>query len=626
MNRTCKSLAWGCAVILMLTIMAYRPALRAGFIWDDDSYVTDNPSLHSLDGLKKIWTQPGAEFRQYYPLTFSGFWVGYQLWKLDPFPYHLTNILLHAVNAILLWFLLRRLELPGAWWVAAVFALHPVQVESVAWITEFKNVLSGMFSLLSLLAYFRFRPLVANSEPAQCNWRFYPLALLLFVCALLSKTAVCCLPVVIVVFLWWKLGGVTKRDALALIPWFVVTVALGLVTMRVENLSLEVDQAAWSSSLLHRGLLAGRALWFYAGKVLWPRQFTFIYPRWEIDTGAAWQYLFPVAVLAVLMVLWLLRKRVGRGPLAAVLCFSIMLSPVLGLFDIYFFRYSYVTDHFQYLACIGLIALAAGTGATVYRRMGERMRRVAALAPATLLLTMGTLTWRQAHIYHDLETLWRDTLMKNPQAWIAHINLGVVLQQAGQLDEAMEHWEQAIRINPDNAEVRYNLGKAWQQLGRPEEAARQYEHALQINLADADTHGRLATALIQLGRTDEAIEHLEESLRIAPDVPKVQNNLAWLLATLPPSQGGDPLRAVHLAQRACSLTGNGTPAYLDTLAVAYAASGRFNDAVLAARNAIERAYATAQSQLASEIEGRLELYRNGRTYQQSADATGGRNP
>jgi tetratricopeptide (TPR) repeat protein len=610
----------------MLTIVAYRPALRSGFVWDDDSYVTENPSLHSLDGLKKIWTKPGAEFRQYYPLTFSCFWIGYQLWKVDSFPYHLTNVLLHAVNAILLWLLLRRLELPGAWWASAVFALHPVQVESVAWITEFKNVLSGMFALLSLLAYFRFRPLVSTSKTAHENWRLYALALLLFVCALLSKTAVCCLPAIIAALLWWKRGQVTRRDAVALIPWLVVSVALGLVTMRVENQSVAFDQTALPSSLLYRGLLTGRALWFYAGKVLWPRQFTFIYPRWEIDTGAVWQYLFPVAALAVPVALWSLRHRVGRGPLSAVLCFAIMLSPVLGFFDIYFFRYSYVADHFQYLACIGLIALVGGTGAMIGEQLGERVRRFAAGAPVVMLLALAAFTWKQAQVYHDLETLWRDTLAKNPRAWIAHINLGVVLRQAGKLDEAMEHWEQAVRINPDNAEVRYNLGNAWQQLGNPEEAVRQYEHALRINRADAETHNRLAVALIQMDRAQEAIGHLEESLRIVPDVPKIQNNLAWLLATLAQSQGRDPQRAVRLAQRACALTGNGAPAYLDTLAMAYAAAGRFPDAVVTARKAVELAQATAQPQLAREIERRLELYQTGRAYEQSNDPVGRPHP
>jgi hypothetical protein len=267
--------------------VAYQPTWHAGFIgWDDDSYVTDERALRSLGGLERIWVKPGTT-PQYYPLVFTTFWAEYHVWKLQPFGYHLVNILLHGLNAVLLWFVLRRLKIPGSWWAAAVFVLHPVGVESVAWITELKNTQSGVFFLLSMLCFLRFRPLNGRDAVRVCDWRDYPLALVLFLCALLSKTATCPVPAVLALLIWWKTGRFGKRDALELTPLFVLGVASGFMTIWMEKQYTGVVRGAeWSLSLAQRCLVAGRALWFYAGKLFWPRDFTFIYPRWEVDASA----------------------------------------------------------------------------------------------------------------------------------------------------------------------------------------------------------------------------------------------------------------------------------------------------------------------------------------------------
>ena len=613
-------------VLAVVTFAAYQPTWHAGFVWDDDSHLTENLSLRSVDGLRRIWTKPGDSVQQYYPLTFTGFWAEYHLCGRQPFGYHLVNVLLHALNAILLWRVLRRLEVPGAWWAAAIFALHPVEVESAAWITELKNVFSGMFSLLSVSAFLRFRPLAAAEPPAHGDWRFYPVATLLFIGALLSKTAVCCLPVAILVLIWWKQNRITKRDVLALIPWFAASLTLGLITVRVEHNPANASVTSLPLSIVQRCLLAGRVLWFYAGKLFWPRQFTFVYPRWEIDAGAPWQYLFPVAALAVVIALWCLRRRIGRGPLVAVLCFAVMLSPVLGFCGVYYFRYSYVADHFQYLACIGLIALVASLWARVCELTGRLGRYLDVVAVPATLMILGVLTWRQAGAYRDVETLWRDTLAKNPAAWMAHNNLGVVLRQAGKFDEAIGQYEQALRIKPDFAEAHNNLGNALKQAGKIEEAIAHYEQALRIKPDYAEAQYNLGVALVGLGRLQEAMGHWEQALRSKPDYAEAENNLAWLLATLAPADGGDPVRAVTLAERACELTNNRVAEYLDTLAVAYAAAGRFNDATATAQNAIGLARSAGQTQIVSEIETRLELYRAGRPYHQSVEVTSPGNP
>jgi tetratricopeptide (TPR) repeat protein len=753
---------WFLALVLaVVTFVAYQPTWHAGFIWDDDHYVTENRALRSLDGLGRIWVQPGTTV-QYYPLVFTAFWAEYHLWKLQPLGYHLVNVLLHSVNAVLLWRLLRRLGVPNSWWAAAIFALHPVSVESVAWVTERKNVLSALFYFLAVLAYLRFRPLNGCGRGSGMQLAAYPLALMLFLCALLSKTVTCSLPAVLMLLVWWKTGRVERRDVLRLAPLFVLGVASGFMTIWMETHHVGASGAEWGLSFVQRCLVAGRALWFYAGKLFWPCHFTFIYPRWEMDASVAWPYLFPVAASAVLIALWLLRSRIGRGPLVAALCFAGTLVPALGFFDVFPFRYSFVADHFQYLACIGLISLAVSTSTAICERAGQWSRDLGKLAAAIVLLILGVSTWRQARIYQNSETLWRDTLAKNPQCWMAHHNLGVELLESGKLAEAEEHCKQSLQINPKNAEahntlgsvlskggrvsnakgefeqalrirpdyymahnnlgnalvrlgkatdaiahyqqalktnpksaeVHYglanallalgkateaigqyeqalqikpdyakahnnlanvllqaanvqeaighyeqalriypgyaeahnNLGVALLRLGRPQEAMRHYEQALRIQPDYAEAHNNLANVLLQAGNVQEAIGHYEQAVRLQPDFADAYNNLAWLLATLAPAEGGDPVRAVSLAERACQLAGDCVAPYLDTLAAAYAAAGRFSDAIDTAQKAIELARAAGPLKLVGEYEARLELYRSGRAYSQSTGVTSPSNP
>jgi tetratricopeptide (TPR) repeat protein len=606
--------------LAVVTFVAYQPTWHAGFIWDDERYVSDNSALRSVDGLKGIWIRPGTTI-QYYPLVFTSFWVEYHLWGLHPFGYHLVNILLHTLNALLLWRVLRRLEISGAWLAAAIFAIHPVQVESVAWITERKNVLSGLFYLLAALAYLRFRPLTDAKPAGAWDWRVYPLVIALFLAALLSKTVTCSLPAALLLLVWWKTGRVGKRDALALAPLFVLGAALGLVTVQMEK-HAGAAGAEWTLSFVQRGLVAGRALWFYAGKLFWPQQLTFNYPRWEIDAGAPWQYLFSVAALAALIALWRLRTRIGRGPLVAVLFFAGTLVPALGFFDLYPFRYSYVADHFQYLACIGLISLAVSTGTAICKRAGPRGRNLGTVAIAIVLLILGVSTWRQARIYQDPETLWRDTLTKNPAAWMAHNNLGSVFDRLGRLPDAIGEYEEALRLKPDFAEAHYNLGIALVRLGRLPEAMGHWEQALRIKPDFAQVHYNLGVALARLGRLPEAAGIWEQALRVKPDYAEAENSLAWLLATIAPADGGDPVRAVTLSEQACKLTDNRVAGYLDTLAVAYAAAGRFNEAITTAQKAIELAGTAGQHQLVREIEARLKSYRAGQAWREPT-ASGG---
>ena len=676
------------AAILVLTFLAYQPVWRAGYIWDDDVYVTRNPMLTETDGLRNIWfsTHQGS---QYFPLVYTTLRIEHRLWDLNPLGYHLVNVLLHSLDALLVWAVLRRLALPGAWLAAAIFALHPVHVESVAWITELKNTQSTLFYLLALLAWMKF----TDKETVR-PWRFYTLALLLHALALFSKTTACTLPAALVLVLWVRSQPIGWRRLAQVVPFLVLGIAMGSVSVWWEGHLGHYQGNYFAFGGLERLLIASRAVWFYALKLAWPTNLMFSYPRWQINPRSPLQYLWLIGCVAVTLVLWWRRNQWGRGCAGAVIFFAATLSPVLGFIPLYTFRFSFVADHYQYLASIGLIALVA---ALISRQAGAWHLGFPAQCALslTLLLVLGVSTWRQARVYQDSETLWRDTVTKNPGSWIAHCNLGAELENLGRPSEAKEHYEQALRIEPgcaeahydlgnslaragrfedaiqhyeqalrlinsdyprtfnnlgialyrlgrlseakeryeqalqikpDYAEAHFNLGVVLERLGKSKEAMGQYEEALRLKPGLAEAHYNWGLALENAGNTPEAIRQYEQALRIKPDYPEVQNNLAWLLAAHAPSEGGGPVRAVTLAERACSLTTNSAFAYLDTLAAAYAAAGRFYNAVPTAQKAIELARAAGQQQAANEIAIRLELYRSGHAYHESTSTPTSGNP
>jgi tetratricopeptide (TPR) repeat protein len=615
------------ALIVLFVFVAYLPALHDGFIWDDDAYVTHNLTLHDGEGLRQIWFMPGAT-PQYYPLSFTSFWVDYHLWKLNPLGYHLTNILFQAINAVLLWSLLRRLSVPGAWLAAAIFAVHPVQVESVAWVTERKNVLAGFFYLSSALACLQFwlpntvavdsrkRDGVQTATVGFGRWKFYWLALFLYLCALLAKTAAIALPVAVLLVVWWKRGKVGWRELFPMAPFLGVGMAMGLFTVWVEKHFVQAVGSEWTFSFLERCLIAGQAVWFYLGKLLWPHPLIFIYPRWGIDASRPTAYLPVLAVGVALFLLWLKRRGRGGPVFFALAYFVVSLFPVLGFFNVYFFRYSFVADHFQYLADIGPLTLAAAGIAIAFKTKPF-------LKPAcggALLLTLGLLTWRQAGMYTDTETLWRDTLAKNPDCSIAHNNLGRLLDHQEHIEEAMEHYHKALQLDPNNYEALYNLGNTLTAQGQFDEAIENYRQAIELNPNYYGALDNLGVALANKGRFDEAIENFRKAIQINPNYSDALNNLAWVLAASPDDELRNGAEAVRLAERACELTHYGEPLFIGTLAVAYAECGRYPEAVATAEKAEQLATAAGLKKLAEENRQLLEFYRAGKPYHESPPA------
>jgi tetratricopeptide (TPR) repeat protein len=522
-----------------VTILAYGPAFQAGWVWDDDSYVTANAALRTVDGLRRIWLEPGA-VAQYYPVTFTSLWIEYQLHGLAPASYHATNVLLHAANAVLVGLVLQAAAVPAPWAGALLFAVHPLHVESVAWVTERKNVLSAFFYLLSLLALLGCRD-ASDRRAARSAW--YVAALGCFALALLSKTVTSTLPAVYLALRWWRTGRIARDDVIAMLPFVVGGVVAGTVTAGLERWHVGAEGAFWNQTFGERMLIAGRALWFYTGKLLWPRPLVFIYPRWPLDVGSPVQWALPIAAAVGGLGLLAARERIGRGPFAAALAFAVTLGPALGFVNVYPMRYSFVADHFAYLASVPLLALVAGCG---MRLVPEPRVRQGILALAAALLAL--LTWERSLAFRDAATLWRDTLAKNPQATIAHVNLGYDLHQAGRSAEALALFDAGLALEPQAGDLWNNRGLALSALGRTEEALASYRRAAEVDPTNAQAPSNLGNALAAGGRYPEAAEAFREALRRRPGFAEAHNNLANVLAI-----GGDSTQAIAHYQQAIAL-------------------------------------------------------------------------
>jgi tetratricopeptide (TPR) repeat protein len=517
----------GDALLILLALAAYVPVVRAGFVWDDSFLIVDNPNMHGLAGLLRAWTEPASVRYPWYPLTTTTFWLEYQLVGARALAYHVTNVILHAANAVLLFRLVRALGIPGAWLAAALFAVHPIHVESVAWITERKNVLAGFFLLLCLHSFVRAADLrdvlVSRAPPHRWRDRWLCAALGWFVLAMLSKTAVAPAPGALLVLIWLAHGRIAARDVARVAPFFAVAAVLGAITMSMENNVVGEGQDFVQLDWLGRALLYPRALWFYAGKHLFPVDLMFFYPRWEVDAHDAAQWVPLVAAVVVLVALAALKGRLGRGPLAAALIYGGMLVPASGFFNVLFMLYSFVQNHFVYFASMPLVVLL---GAAIDRAVDRltvsaaaSRSRVHAGVAALVLAPLAALTWSETRVFRSEEVLWETSAQRNPRAWMAFTNLGGLLVERGEFARAEENLRKAVAVNPVDYWAHNNLGIAMARQGRFEEAIPHYTAAIRAMRENPVAWTNLGLALARVGRGPAAERAWRTALAIDPTYP-----------------------------------------------------------------------------------------------------------
>ncbi len=820
---------WFLAILMALvTLVVYIPAMTGGLIWDDDVLLTTNPFifLPGLDGLKHIWDITQRETPDYFPLTSTFFWVEYKYFGMPntmgtAFPgiaaffsrfreivcgYHVTTILLHVINSLLLWRLLKYLKMPGAWLAAAVFALHPVNVMSVAWISEKKNTMSLLFLLLTLMAWFKYEdtdekgregkwgrlgllftlgvcaavlgwitwllfkitqgtggawelawlavpplltlvlvgalvwPILKPGENAPVKYGWLAASVALFLAALLAKSTVVVLAPIMLLFCWWRRDRLTWRDAAATAPFFLLALFLGYVTLKFQYRPSGGMPDAMKEPLrcaLTGLALSGRAVTFYLRHILLPDTLSAVYPRWDfIDPtvammvdmirgriaydGAAMRQaaflLFPgtvlwlaggflllpllvmkpgtlsrtitAAVAYALMTLtllfegnpenwtkalfwqehWLLVLGVAmvwlgagclfvlkattewiRNLVFVLVFFVITLGPLLGFFPAMFMQFSFVADHWLYISLPIIVIFAVSTVSLIWNSLPSGLRGAGPILATLLLAGFSFMTWMQAEVFQNHETLWKSVKEKNPSAWVSWNNYGSILAGRGDLEEAAMHFKQAMVLNPGYADACHNLATTLAGMGKRDEAISVYAQAIRMRpdarswtcygmlleqkgmraealaaLREAvkadkyntDSRFRLAQLLDSMGQVEEAIEHYRASIYYRADKPESFNNLAWYLATLPDPRLRNPVEALTFSQHAVTLTQGRDPNCLDTLGVAFAANGDFPHAIEAAQKALTLfpppgTNPAADAQRA-EIDRRIGLYNQGK--------------
>jgi len=648
---SCIRIVAGMLLIAGVAFLSYWPAIQGGFLLDDDLLVTDNSLVKAPDGLYRMWFT--REPVDYWPVTNSAFWLQWRQWGMNPTGYHVTNLLLHVGSCLLVWLLLKRLAIPGGCLAALLFAVHPMNVESVAWIAELKNVLSMLFFLLSLVWYvnalscapqgaanLRSRKWEEEREHQPIWNRWYWLSLLAFTLAMLSKGSVAILPLLLLLIVWWQGGRITLRDIWPTVPFFIV--AAGLTWVNIWFQQRDWGETIRQITPIQRLLGAGAVIWFYLYKAILPIHLAFVYPQWKIDAANVLWWLPLLAAEAVTA--WLLytcwsspQKNWARHLLFAWIAFVVALLPVLGFVDIGFMKLSLVADHFAYVALVAVVALAAA-GWAVWRRQMAQVGRNAMMVPAiAVVVAGGFLTWQRSHSYQSAMGFYQGIVAENPESWMAQTNLGVELSKVGNSSAAIERYKTSLSINPDNAEtynclgvelvkqgqlekgiqfyrtalnfehnfpeIRFNLAKALSQLGRTQDAIKEYEVVIRLRPTYPDALNNLGNELNRAGQLTEAIDYYRRAIRLDPDNAATHYNLATAL-----QNSNHPAEAVEQYQAALRLD----PANADAaanLASAYADLGRAAEAVTTAQKALEMARSEDKKELSEQIDAWLTKYR-----------------
>ena len=666
----------GC-VLVLITILVYLPCLRGPFVWDDRIWTIDAEWLMSGQyGLWQIWTNPTV-LQQYFPVTATSFWLDYHLWRFNSLPYHIENVLLHALSCVLFWRCLLKLQVPSAWFAAALLAMHPVMVESVAWITERKNVLSMPLFLSAILAYGSYMNWWMND--VKQSKRKYLIALILFVLALLAKVTTFVFPPTLLLIAWWKRGRIDlHRDIRPALPFFCVAIAIGMLVEWLERNHVGARGKDFEIAFADQIVLSGQVFWFYLGKLIWPQSLCCIYNRWTVDSGEWSQWIAIVGVLVVTGLVFRLRERIGRGTITAILFYAGGLAPVLGFLGVYGMRFSWVADRWAYLPSLAFFAVIA---TSLSRVKNNRLRYVLMLF---ILLSIGTLTWKQAANYQSLDRFWQSAIAGNSSPWKAendygaalleearieeaivhfgkainiepnepdsHVNLGNAYLRSGQRETAMKVWENALERWPEIAIIHYNMSRALMELGRVDEAISRLKHAIELAPRMSVAHLALADILVLQGQLDDAETHYNKTLEIRPEHPganfgmgnlmfrrgdpgkalgfyqrtldrmpdqtQAMANCAWIMSTSNRPELRNGARAVELSEKCVALTNESDPAMLSSLASSYAEMERYTEAARVANKAIQFAEAQGRMGLANNLRNELSFYQAGKPFRE----------
>jgi Tfp pilus assembly protein PilF len=583
-----------CLAYLALAAIAvaiYWPALQGEFLWDDTDWIVNNEALRSWSGLWRIWFEPGAVI-QYYPLCYTSWWLDYQFWGLSPTALHLENVLLHAGNALLFGSLLRRLGLPGASLAALVFVVHPVHVESVAWIVERKNTLSTAFFLGTAHAWLSY----LDDRQGRRLW----VAMALFTGALLAKTATLMLPIALFAIAIWR-AHAWRGIARSLAPFAILSLLAATITVVMEH-SEGASGHDWALTAGERLALFGQNVGFYAGKLLLPVQQSFVYAKWDIDASSMVAWL-PTVALGIAL-LWSLRARHSATTAAslALWLFVTNLLPVSGLVDFYYLRYAFAADHFLYLPSLAPIALVCCGGAWLLR---QKPRGIGVAVAASLTITLGTASWQRAHLFTDMATLWHATIEVEPDAWLAHTNLGNLLALRGNPDDGIEHHRRAVAIYPDAFESNNALGNYLTRHGDYRGARQHFEHAQSARPDHPLTCNNLGVMAASQGKEREARDWFRKGHEKDPDNRDLLRNYSQLL-----SQATDPAlrngrRALRLARQ---LNAVDAPSLLDQFALfrALLLGGDRGEAIALGKRVRQRAVAEQDNATAQRVGRQLE--------------------
>jgi len=625
----------GVLALAALALAAYWPILPGNFLMDDRKLIeTANPLVNGALGPLSIW------FQSDFPLSTLAFWLQWLAWGQNPAGYHAVNIALHVLSAALLWLLLARLKIRGAWLAAALYAVHPVCVATVARIAELKNTLSLPFFLLSLWGFLRYDE-ASSRRASGAGWLAF--SLIAFVLALLAKTSTVMLPFLLLAFALWQRGKLTRQDLLRAGPFFALALGFGAMSVWFQKHQALAGASLAPQSFLERLALSGRIFWFYLGKALWPSNLNLFYPQWKVDPATCTAYIPLLLCVGFLTLCWWLRRGWGRPVLFGLACFVLTLFPALGFFNAQYLIMWQVSDHLQYLSLIAPLAMAAAALACLPRVL---FRGGAVVA----LVCLCVLACGRARVFSNEDSLFRDSVARNPLSWNGHNYLGVYLAVHGKRQEAQEQFEAALQASPKFAEARANLGKVLLDQGRTDAARTNLLEALKLDPNQPEAHRLLGFLLARQGKTAQAIPHLRIALLFKPDIPtrlfcagllhetrdysgeiaqyrhavreqprcvEALNNLAWLLATTPDPKLRNGAEAVRLAEQAMRLPAPKGMCVPGTLAAAYAEAGRFPDAVATAQKAVADETAAGETRFAALNEQLLALYRAGRPFHET---------